>query len=130
MNERPDARELLAAARDAFNADILPTLPQALRYTGLMIVNAMAIARREIEAGDGPGLAECGRLRRLLLSQGDELRHGSALTGVLEGYNRRLANEIRAGRFDGVARAEMLEHLRLTTEDKLAISNPKALPGK
>ena len=127
MNDRPDARELLAAARDAFNADILPALPQALRYTGLMIVNAMAIAQREIEAGEAPGLAERERLRRLLTSQGEESPQGSALTGVLEGYNRRLANEIRAGRFDGAGRPEMLEHLRLTTEEKLAISNPKAM---
>ena len=35
--------------------------------------------------------------------------------------------DIRAGRFDGEERAALLEHLRRTTEAKLAVSNPKML---
>jgi hypothetical protein len=129
MNDRPDARNLLESARNAFLADILPALPEASRYTALMIANAMAIAQREIAAGDAALRAECERLRRLL-SESAAAPAGDALRVALGGYNRRLAREIRAGRFDGEGRAGMLEHLRRTTEEKLAVSNPKALAGQ
>lgn len=129
MNDRPHARELLATARDAFSTEILPALPQRLRYTGLMIANALAIAQREVAAGDAPARAEYERLCRLLSERPAPLA-GDRLYGVLAGYNRRLADEIRAGRFDGKESAAMVEHLRRTTEEKLAVSNPKALPGK
>jgi Domain of unknown function (DUF6285) len=129
MNEEPDARNLLATARDALVAQILPALPGALRYTGLMIANAIAIAQREIETGDTPARAECERLRALLRERSG-LSSDEALRVQLAGYNRRLAREIRAGRFDGERRGAMLDHLRRTTEEKLAVSNPKALPAK
>lgn len=129
MNDRPHAPELLATARDALTTEILPALPQGLRYIGLMILNAMAIAQREIAAGDAPARAEYERLCELLSERSVALA-GDRLYGALAGYNRRLAEEIRAGRYDGKERAAMVEHLRRTTEEKLAVSNPKALPGK
>jgi hypothetical protein len=128
MNDRPDARNLLATARDAFTAGILPALPEALRYSGLMIANALAIAQREIEAGPAPARAEWERLRSLL-GERPGAPGGEALYAGLAGYNRRLASAIRAGRFDGPERAALLEHLRRTTEEKLAVSNPRALLG-
>jgi hypothetical protein len=126
MNDKPDARDLLATARTAFAAEILPALPEALRYTGLMIANAMAIAQRELEIGAAPARAECERLRELLRERA-ATPSGEALYAELAGYNRQLAREIRAGRFDGEGRAAMLEHLHRTTEEKLAVSNPKIL---
>jgi hypothetical protein len=129
MNDRPDARDLLETARDAFTAEVLPAVPEALRYTALMIVNAIAIAQREIAAGDAPLRGEYGRLAGLLSGAAAAL-DGDALREAVEDYNRRLANEIRAGRFDGEERAVMLEHLRRTTEEKLAVSNPKALADR
>jgi hypothetical protein len=126
MNDRPDARDLLETARNTFMAEVLPALPEALRYTALMIANAMAIAQREIAAGDAPLRAEYQRLAEIL-SGIAAAPDGDALRGAVAGYNRRLANEIRAGRFDGEERAAMLKHLRRTTEEKLAVSNPKAL---
>lgn len=126
MNDRPDARDLLEIARHAFTAEVLPAVPEALRYTALMIANAIAIAQREIAAGDAPLRGEYQRLAGLL-SGNAAAPDGDALREAVEDYNRRLANEIRAGRFDGEERAAMLEHLRRTTEEKLAVSNPKAL---
>ncbi len=129
MNDRPDARDLLEIARHAFTAEILPAVPEPLRYTALMIANAMAIAQRELAAGDAPLREEYRRLAGLL-PQNPAAPGGGALRDAVESYNRRLANEIRAGRFDGEKRAAVLEHLRRTTEEKLAVSNPKALvPG-
>ena|SRR5688572_17658083 len=127
MNDRPDAQNLLATARSALLADILPMLPAGSRYTALMIANAMAIAQREVAAGDAPLAAECGRLRALLSENAAPPAAGAALSDVAAGYNRRLAGEIRAGRFDGEERAALLEHLRRATNEKLAVSNPKLL---
>jgi DNA-binding transcriptional ArsR family regulator len=129
MKEQPQAVELLKAAREAVSAEILPALPEALRYTGLMVANAIAIAEREIVAGDGAERAECERLRSLF-SERPEPIATDALLEVVARYNRRLAAEIRTGRFDGEERRALLEHLRRTTEEKLAISNPKALQGR
>lgn len=130
MNDRPDARELLAIARETFTSAIMPILPEALRYTGLMIANALAIVQRESEAGDGPDREEFERLR-MLLSEAPTPLIVADLRARLESCNRRFAKEIRAGRFDdGQKRISMFEHLSQTTADKLAVSNPKALIRK
>ena len=129
MNDRPDAVELLKAARDALAGELLPALPEALRYTGLMVANAIAIAERELMAGDTAARAECERLRKLLPECSAPVA-AEALSAVLARYNRCLADDIRAGRFDDEHRDVLLEHLRRTTGEKLAVSNPKALHGR
>jgi hypothetical protein len=93
-----------------------------------MIANAMAIARREIEAGEESARAELARLRSLCGESAREVQ-GLELDSALADCNRRLARDIRAGRYDE-DRAALLAHLRRTVEEKLAISNPKALAGK
>ena len=129
MNDRPHAAELLRAAREAVSSEILPSLPESLRYTGLMVANAIAIAERELASGDAAAHAECERLRSLLADRAQPVA-GSALAEKLARYNQCLAAEIRAGRYDGAERAALLEHLRQTTREKLAISNPRALQGR
>ena len=129
MNDRPTASELLAIARAAFASNILRTLPEEARYTGLMIAAAMGIAQREIDAGDASARAEHERLCTLL-SERHEPPAARALHAALVSDSRRLAGEIRAGRFDGAKRKELFEHLRRTTEEKLAVSNPKTLTGE
>jgi hypothetical protein len=129
MNNRPNAPELLAIARATFTAEILPALPEKLRYCGLMIANALAIARREIEAGDAPARAEFERLCQVFSEHPRELS-GDTLEPAVADYNRRLSEAIRAGRFDREERGVLLEHLRRTTEEKLAVSNPKARSAK
>lgn len=127
MKCTPDASELLSIARETYTAQLLPALPENLRYTALMVANAMAIARREIEAGEEPARAELRRLR-VLFSEGSNEPDANERRGTVADYNRRLVQAIRAGRYDS-DNAALLEHLRRTTEEKLAISNPKALSG-
>ena len=129
MNQRPRAQELLPIARDTFTADILPALPERLRYLGLMIANAMGIAQREVEAGTAPACAEFERLRKLLHDSVERVSV-DALDAALTAYNKQLARDIRAGIFDGPERSALLDHLRQTTADKLAVSNPRALNAK
>ena len=52
MRDRPNGADLLAIARDTYLDEVLPHVPKEKRYAGLMVANAMAIARREIESGD------------------------------------------------------------------------------
>jgi hypothetical protein len=126
MNDRPDAAELLAIARSTLLDELLPRLPADLRYTALMIANAMAIASREHAAGETDGRAELARLRGLFAERGDP-PPADALKTALADYNRRLATGIRNGRFDDRERAALLDHLEKTGAAKLAVANPKAL---
>ena len=126
MNDRPDAAELLEIARKTLVDDVLPRLPQELRYTGLMIANAMAIAVRERAAGEADAQAELARIGKLL-GDPSKTQAGETLHTALMKYNQRLAEAIRAGRFDGAQRAALRDHLQKTATDKLAVANPKAL---
>ena len=82
MNNRPNCQELLAIARETFTAEVLPALPEKLRYTGLMIANALAIARRELDAGEAPLRVEYERLCALLCESPRALA-GDALRGAM-----------------------------------------------
>jgi Domain of unknown function (DUF6285) len=113
-----DAADLVATAREALLNDLLPSLPKDLRYVGLMIANAMAIALREQHASSVVEREEEARLRELVA--------GSAQT--LPDLRRALSTDIRRGRFDeGAQQAALVAHLARTAADWLAISNPKAL---
>lgn len=127
MKSRPEALELLAIARDALVAEVLPTLTGGTRYTGLMIANALAIARREIEAGDTLLRAEFERLRALYPDAPRDVPE-TELRATVALYSRRLVQDMRSGRYDADP-ALLREHLRKTTLEKLVISNPKLLKG-
>ena len=68
MPDRPTASELVEAVREFLAAEVLPTAnDDRLKFRTLVAMNALAIARRELEAGAAgsrpttPGLA--GRIR-------------------------------------------------------------------
>jgi hypothetical protein len=126
MNNCPDAAELLAIARETLLARLLPALPEASRYDALMIANAMAIAARELAAGDVAAQSELARLNALYAESGKDVS-GNTLHIALKDYNRRLTADIRGGRFDDRERTALLDHLEKTAVDKLAVANPKAL---
>ena len=126
MNDIPSATELLAIARSTLLDKLLPRVPEELRYDVLMIANAMAIAAREHTAGDTAMQAEVARLAALLKDQ-CKPRAGAELMCARRELTRRLAAQIRAGRFDEPNRAALLDHLTQTAADELAVSNPRAL---
>ena len=126
MSDIPGPDDLLSIARSTLLEDVLPRLPQELRYTALMIANAMAIARRAIDQGDIAARAELARVCALL-GDAQGAVGGDRLRGALASANRRLAEAIRAGEFDDHRRAALLEHLHAACSDKLAVSNPRAL---
>ena len=126
MKNQPDATKLLAIARATLLDKLLPQLTEASRYDALMIANAMAIAIREYAAGDTAARAELARLQ-VMFAENAESPASEELNVMLATYNRRLAREIRSGRFDDSERAALLAHLAQTTADELAVANPRAL---
>jgi hypothetical protein len=85
MGDRPHADELLEAVWEFLSGEILPTLDdQRLKFRTLVAMNALGIARRELETEEG-GLGE------------EELRA--------------LAERIRAGDVPDDAHAILKEHV-------------------
>src|SRR5574337_1195798 len=65
MNQ-PDARDLLATARELLLKQLLPALPASLHYEARMIASAMAIAAREMAQATACAQAEAQALARVL----------------------------------------------------------------
>ena len=67
MQDRPTQRELVEAAREFFEREILPTIADPrLRFRALVALNALGISEREMFAGDGFVDEELRGLRGLL----------------------------------------------------------------
>ncbi len=115
---QPHAHDLLEIARQTLLEQVLPALPGELRYSTLMIANAMAIAARENRLDAAVSLQEQTRLAALI----------DAPAPSLQEARRQLARAIRQGRHDApYSTLALVETLRRVTLDRLAISNPKAV---
>ena len=132
MSDISDAADLIATARDALLAELLPALPKDRRYAGLMIANAMAIAVREERLGFDAARSEAARLRNLLDAIGaSPVRAADPVDTELTMLRAGVRDAIRDGRFDLSERLKMLVAALLhTASDRVAISNPKALRGE
>ncbi len=85
MPDRPAAPELIEAVFEFLSGELLPTIDDhRLKFRTLVAMNALGIARRELEAGE-EGMGE------------DELRE--------------LARRIRAGDVDEALHARLKEHV-------------------
>jgi hypothetical protein len=98
LTDRPTAPELLEAVWEFLSGEILPTLDDPrLKFRTLVAMNALGIARRELEAGELPGPGP--------------------------GELRELATRIRAGDVPEGTHALLREHVAT----KLHVSNPAYL---
>lgn len=128
MRDISDAADLMATAREALIAELLPSLPKERRYVGLMIANVMSIAAREHRLGPDTANHEASRLRNLLAGL-ETSASGLADDGAaadLTALRRKAAAAIRAGDLDAHETLVAAE-LTHTAADWVAISNPKAL---
>ena len=132
MKDISDAADLMATAREALLAELLPALPGERRYTALMIANVMAIAAREHRLGFDATRNEISRLRNLLAAIGKAAAPSSdPLAGDLATLRSSVRDAIRAGAFDAAPHARALVTALLhTAADWVAISNPKVLRGE
>jgi len=127
MRDGPSGAVLLEIARAKLLEEILPRLANEQVYTARMIANAMAIAAREL-ASDPAAAGQETRRRIALLYRDAGL---AALPPDLdsEEMERRLAADIRAGRFDAAAQP-LLALLQWQVRARLLLANPKLVQGK
>ena len=115
---RPTAIELLDVVREFLERDVLPRLTADVRFQCRVAINVISTVRRELELGPAFQSRERERLAGLL---GDAKPDES-----LDALNRRLGRQIREGVID-VDSPALLDHLRQTIGEALAINNPKWL---
>ena len=121
MLNAPDASDLLAIARETLLKSVLPTVPEDQRYPVLMIANAMAIAGREAAQRKAASAAELAEFEAFY---GIAAGEGAPRERLLA-YNRRLARDARAGRFEGVKTMQFRALLEKQVRARLQIGNPK-----
>jgi alcohol dehydrogenase class IV len=128
MQDRPTSVELLEAAADFVDREIVPAIEGARQFQARVVANVMRIVVREIQMEDPAVRVEVKALARLLgrdaphLHSLDDLRKASASMG------EELSARIRAGDADrGSWRSEVLSVVRQSVEDKLRIANPRYL---
>lgn len=109
----PDADRLVLAAADYLEEQVMPMLAGHQKFHTRVCVNVLRTVGRELQqAGD--------------LERGEHLRLRELLerNGPLEQLNAELAQRIAGGRIPLDAPG-LVEHLRATLRDSLAINNPK-----
>jgi hypothetical protein len=118
MREPPGGAELLRVAREALRGDVLPSIPEPLRYETLMILRTMAIAERELRNGEAPQLEERDALRAIV---------GNAAEATLGELTMLLAASIRRGEYDapGDRRASVRSFLLGALRHRLTETNPR-----
>ena len=121
MQDRPTAAELLRAARDFCERDLLPELRGRRQFHTRVLINVLSILEREWEGEEAALRAEWARLDALL---GEFTAPETGLAEAVKDRNKELAAKIRSGelddRFD-----ETLALLRETVAEKIAIANPR-----
>ncbi len=126
MRDGPDGTELLRHARALLLGELLPRLPEDLRYQARLIAKALAIAAAEQTAGQGPLEAEADALAQLFgEARTPAAREAEAVEETLLRLNWRLAGEIRGAKRDGDAQVYAI--LRAVMRARLREVNPELL---
>lgn len=112
MQDEPTPVELIQAVADFLRADIAPQVSGHAAFKLRVALNALDLVTRQLERESGGNAAEAERLSRLL-----------GVDGPLRDLNRALSARIAAGEMDA-ATPGLLDHLWLTTLDKLAVDQP------
>jgi hypothetical protein len=122
------ADQLLETARAVLRDELLPALPSHKRHAALMVANAMAIAGRQLKAGDAPEREELAALELVLGLPADGANRGTPLRAQLAAANGMLCAQLREGLADdGAMRERVFAHLRTVARRKVEESNPKYL---
>lgn len=122
MQDRPTTRELVEAAREFFERELLPTITDPrLKFRTLVALNALGIGEREMFAGDTFINEELRGLRALLgvdgpLPESREVKENEAWQ-----HRKTLAERLRNGEIPPGTGA----FLRASIGYKLAVSSPR-----
>ena len=128
MQDRPTSIELLEAAADFVDREIVPAIEGARQFQARVVANVMRIVAREIQQEDPAARIEIKALARLLGRDAPHLHSLEDLRKASASMGEELSARIRAGDADsGSWRAEVLSVVRQSVEDKLRIANPRYL---
>jgi hypothetical protein len=124
MQDRPTASELVRAAREHLERELIPGIANPkLRFQTLVAANVLAIVEREIEHGERASRDELRSLR-VLAGEGGK-PEPPTLADVHREIRERTLALCKGIRNDGAAgRADVRAHVRAATLAKLAIANP------
>ena len=128
MQDRPTAIELLLAAADFVDKEIVPITEGQKQFQSRVVANVMRIVAREIDLGEPLLRAEVDALAMLLDAQKPHLHTAKDVLAAARRFNEELSARIRAGDADdGEFRERTMKVVRQIVEDKLTIANPRYL---
>jgi hypothetical protein len=129
MNDRPTAVELVAAARQYLEQELIPTLSDArLRFQTLVAANVLSIVERELVTEEDHLIGEFGWLAEVLELTEPVPQKLAALRQRVREANEQLCRRISQGAFDDQSRFLALSRqLRQIVERKLEVANPRYL---
>jgi Domain of unknown function (DUF6285) len=128
MQDRPTSIELLEAAADFVDRELVPAIEGARQFQARVVANVMRIVAREIKMEDPLVRSEVKALARLLGHDAPHLHSLDDLRKAAAGMGEELTAKIRAGEADdGDWRREVLVVVRQSVEGKLRIANPRYL---
>jgi hypothetical protein len=126
MQDRPTALELIAAAREFLETEVMPALDPRRSFHARVAANVLAIVGREL-AGEEDALgAEWRGLAALLGTAGEAPPGTAALREAVRALTVDLAERIRRGDADsGAFAAAVRAHVRAVVTEKLRVANPR-----
>jgi alcohol dehydrogenase class IV len=126
MQDRPTSVELLEAAADFVDRELVPAIEGAKQFQARVVANVMRIVAREIQLEDPAVRREVKALAKLLGHDAPHLHSLDDLRKAATGLGAELSAKIRAGDADaGAWRTEVLAVVRQSVEDKLRVANPR-----
>ena len=128
MQDRPTSVELLEAAADFVESELVPAIQGARQFQARVVANVMRVVAREIKLEDPLVRSEVKALARLLGHDAPHLHSLNDLCAAAVRMGEELTTKIRAGEADdGDWRRDVLAVVRQSVEDKLRIANPRYL---
>ena len=128
MQDRPTSVELLEAAADFVESELVPAIQGARQFQARVVANVMRVVAREIKLEDPLVRNEVKALAHLLGHDKPHLHSLDDLRAAAVRMGEDLTTRIRAGEADdGPWRQNVVAAVRQSVEDKLRIANPRYL---
>jgi hypothetical protein len=130
MYDRPNAQELLDAARIHLEQNVVPAIRSdpKLYFQTLVTINVLKIVGREIALGANHAATEWAGLNMVTEEEIAPPASLSDIQAAIKERNIQLCIAIRHGDYDTADKAQILfQHLKMTTVAQLEVANPKFL---
>jgi hypothetical protein len=130
MQDRPTAIELLEAAAEFVEREIVPATEGRRQFQSRVVANVLKIVAREIAMEEPQLRAEVAALCELMGKGRPEAGGTAQLREAARALNQELVERIRAGDADGGAfGTRAFKVVRELVEEKLKVANPRYLEG-